>query len=153
MAFPSDIGTKQDDLTRAWRSARSWAGGVKQRAQTLSDQSAAGIATSSQILEFATFLAEAKVQLTIARNVPGIGAYAKSQVDDPALDIAAEFTAMVTALDNTTAWVVANFPKDGNGWLLAQTMLTTGRTTDRVFSAAGTATLRTVLDALIATIN
>lgn len=153
MAFPSDIGTKQDDLTRAWRAARSWAGSIKGRAQGLRAASAGGTATSGMILDFATYLADAKVELQKAAAVPGIAAYAQAQLNDPALNIAAEFTAMTTQIDACRDWIIANFPKDGNGWILAVTFQADGRQVNRVFTVGATSGLRSALDALLAAID
>lgn len=153
MAFPSSFGTKLNDLAAAWNGARQWSGLVKQRAQAVRSLSLAGTLGASNILEFSTLLADAKVALQTYAAVPGIGAYAQEQVSDPALNVATEFTTMVSAIDGCTAWIVANFPKDGSGFLLAATLAATGRQVDRLFAAAATATFRTQLDALIATID
>jgi len=155
MSFPSSTGTVQDNLAQAWHLARSVASALKQRANALRTAAAAGTVGSSAILDFATYLAEAKLMFNKAAALPGIAAYARAQIDDPTLDIVAEFQAMVAKLDDTTAWVTANFPKDGSGFLLARQFQAgnTGRTTDRQFSIAQTATLRLALDALIAAID
>jgi hypothetical protein len=155
MAFPSSTGTVQDSLAQAWATARNTASSIKGRAQALSTQAAAGSIGSSAILDFATYLADAKIALTKAAQTGGIAAYAQAQINDPNIDIAAEFTAMMGAIDTTTAWVVDNFPKDGSGFLLARSFQagSTGRTVDRQFTPAQTATLRTALDALADAIN
>ena len=155
MAFPSSTGTVQDSLAQAWATARSTASSIKSRAQGLSTQAAAGNIGSSAILDFATYLADARLVLVKASQTGGIAAYAQAQVNDNTLNVAAEFSAMMDTLDGVIAWVVANFPKDGNGFLLARTFQagSTGRTVDRQFTPAQTASLRTTLDALIATIN
>ena len=153
MAFPSDIGTKADDLTIAWGRARQFASSTKRDAQNVRALSVAGTLAASNVLDFATRLADARFEMQKSAAVPGIGEYARSQINDPAINIAAEFTAMVNAIDACIAWVVANFPKDAGGFLLAKTIGADGRTIDRVFTAGSTATLRTQLDALIATID
>lgn len=155
MAFPSDTGTAQDSLSQAWTVARVTAGRIKNRAQTLSVQAAAGSISSSAILDFATGLADARFLLLKASQTGGIGAYAQAQMNDNTLSVATEFTTMMAALDDAIAWVVTNFPKDASGFLLARQFQAgnTGRTVDRQFTPAQTATFRTVLDALAATIN
>lgn len=155
MAFPSATGTVQDSLAQAWAVARATASTVKASAQTLNTRSAAGNVASSEILDFATYLADAKIALTKASQTGGIAAYAQAQINDSNVNIATEFTNMMNAIDGTIGWVVANFPKDGNGFLLARQFQagSTGRTVDRQFTPAQTATLRTTLDTLIATIN
>src|SRR3990167_6800386 len=145
MAFPSATGTKQDSLALAWERARSVAATVKSRTQTLRDQSAAGPTAVGEILNYATVLAEMRLALARSQSVSGIGAYAQAQVADPALNVATEFSNMLSTLDATTAWIVTNFPKDAGGFLLAVTFTAdnTGRTQFRTLSSAQTAGLRT----------
>lgn len=153
MAFPSTTGTKPDTLANAWEGARGVAAQVKSRAAGLKAQSLAGDVGSSAILDFVTGLADAKVLLTRYAAAPGLAAYAQAQVNDNALDVAASFTAMSTQIDACGAWVIANFPKDGSGYLLAKQFNGGGRTVDRQFNTASLAGFRTQLDALIATID
>lgn len=153
MAFPSANGTKEFDLERAWAHSRQVAGAVKRESQNVRAMSAAGTLPSSSVLGLVSFLADAKIEFARVSSVPGLAAYARAQIDDPAMDIAVEFTNMVSALDGTISWIVTNFPKDTGGFLLAQIILPSGRTQDRIFTAAATATFRTQLDSLIAAIN
>jgi hypothetical protein len=145
MAFPSSNGSVQISLAEAWGDARAAAANVKSRAQQASAASTAGTLTGDQALQLSTFLADAKVQLQ--RDA------AQSQVGDPALNVATEFSGMLTALDAVVAWVVANFPKDASGRLLHQTLTAAGRPVTAPFTAAQTAGLRTALDGLSASIN
>jgi hypothetical protein len=153
MAFPSETGTKEFDLERAWSHARQWAGMVKLAASNVRTLSLAGTLTATNVLQLSNHLADAKVEFARVSSVPGIGAYAQEQVANPALNIATEFTGMTNAIDGTIGWIVANFPKDGGGFLLAQTILASGRQQDRVFTAVATAGFRTQLDALISAID
>jgi hypothetical protein len=137
MAFPSSNGSVQISLAEAWGDARAAAANVKSRAQQASAASTAGTLTGDQALQLSTFLADAKVQLQ----------------RDPALNVATEFSGMLTALDAVVAWVVANFPKDASGRLLHQTLTAAGRPVTAPFTAAQTAGLRTALDGLSASIN
>jgi hypothetical protein len=152
MAFPSSVG-RPYILANAWELARQVAGALKTRSVNLRTLSAAGPATSTDILSFQTYLADTKAQLQTLAAVPGLAAYAQAQVNDNTLDVAASFTAMTTQIDACGSWVVTNFPKDGNGFLLAQTFNGGGRPSDRTFSTATLAGFRTQLDALIATID
>lgn len=52
------------------------------------------------------------------RVLSGLTAYARTEYDDPTLDIAAELVAAVTACNTCLSWVATNFPKDANGYLL-----------------------------------
>lgn len=85
--------------------------------------------------------------------VPGLAAYAQAQQSDPAYNIAAEFTtmrdAMVAARDN----LIAMFPKDGNGFLLYQTLNADATFGYRNFTAAQVAPAVAQMDSVIAAIN
>jgi hypothetical protein len=153
--FPSNIGTSPENVEAAWRRAREIAGTVKQRTNALSTASAAGSIPSTDILGYAQLLADAKTKLQAAASVSGIAAYAQEQIGDPTFDVVASFTDMMSGINGVIAWIITNFPKDGNGFLLAKTFTVdnSGRTQDRTFTPAQTATLRTTLASLAATIN
>jgi len=158
MTFPSSGGSKQDSLADAWRAARDRARDLKLRSQQLKAQSEAGPIARQAVLDYATFLAEAKLVLTAAANTGGIGAYAQAQINDASINIATEFNAMMTGITNTVDWILDQFPRDANGFLLVKVWGTgaianTGRTQDATFTTAQLANLRTQLDALIATID
>lgn len=155
MAFPSTIGSKQESLAAAWTAARNAATTIKQRSQTLHDQCAAGDISVLSILDYATVLADMKLRLSQISAIPGLSAYAQTQVNDGTLDVAAEYNTMATQLDATVSWIINNFPKDGSGYLLAVQFHAdnNGRTTPRKLNTTQTASLRTVLQALIATID
>jgi hypothetical protein len=152
MAFPSSVG-RPYILSNAWDGARQFAGQLKTAAQTLKAASVAGPVSASDVLRFQLQLADAKAQFAIYAAVPGLSAYAQNQVNDPSLNVADSFSAMTAQIDACRNWIVTNFPKDGNGFLLAQTFDVNGRPSDRTFSTATLATFRTQLDALIATID
>lgn len=153
--FPSNIGTRPENVEQAWRRARELAGTVKQRTVALSSAAAAGSIPSTDILSFASLLADAKTKFQAIASVSGIATYAQDQIGDPAFDVVASFNDMVLAINSVTTWMIANFPKDGSGYLLAKTFTadSSGKTQDRMFTSVQTATLRTVLDSLAATIN
>lgn len=154
MAFPSSSGSQGDDKHEAWVASRNIATQVKTSAQNVRTLSAAGTLASSNLLDFVTYLAEARAGLQTCAQVPGIQTYAQEQLEDPSIDLTAEFIAMRDQMDATRTWITTNFPKEAtSGYLLAQTFTADGRQADRVFTAAQTAGLRTVLDALIATID
>jgi hypothetical protein len=155
VAFPSSSGSRQQSLVQAFATLRGLAGAVKSRSVVLNTACAAGNVGSTALLDFAVFLADCKATMQAASSVPGLAAYAQAQINDPTFDIAASFVDMMTQINSTSAWFVANFPKDGSGFLLAKSFTgdNSGRTQDRQFTPAQTATLRTVLNALIATID
>jgi len=153
--FPSSTGSRQLDLSIAWSSARAIAAQVKNQASSLRTSSAAGNVASGLILSVTNGLADAKAALNRSAACVGIAAYAQAQIADGTVDVAATFTAMLSAIDGVTSWVVTNFPKDGTGTLLATKFNAdnSGHTQDQQFTSAQTAGLRTALDALIAAID
>jgi hypothetical protein len=115
------------------------------------DLAAAGNVPSTTILDVLVRLIQDKAALQAAAGTPGIADFARDQKGDQGLDVVAEFTTMVSAMDGASGWITTNFPKDGSGILLAQTFGATGPI-DRQFTPAQTAGFRTQLDAVIATI-
>lgn len=125
---------------------------VKGYCQRTRDQAAAGNIPSATILDVLVRLIQDRTALQSAASTPGIADFARDQKDNQALDVVAEFTAMVAAISGAIEWVTTNFPKDGGGFLLAQTFGATGPI-DRQFTPAQTAGFRTQLDAVIGTIG
>lgn len=152
MAFPSSAGSKATSLADAWAAARAMAAAVKTTANNMNTLSANGTLDATTTLTGSTFLADAKAAFQTYSAVPGIQAYAQSQLNDNTVDIGTAFTTMMSAIDGVINWIVTNFPASG-GFLQADTMLASGRQSARVFSAAATAGLRTALATLIAAID
>lgn len=101
-------------------------------------------------------LVGARPTLLTARDTPGMAEYAKQQMDDRAYNLAAEFTVMMQAIDDTTAWFEANFPTEVGGHLRSKRFVGdgTGALESGVISQSGRLSgLVTVLDALIAAID
>jgi hypothetical protein len=148
MAYPTNtLGLVLDDTDRR-------VVGLKQYCAALRGLAAAGNVTSSQILDLMVGLHQDRVALAAAAATPGIGPYAQAQKNAPGLDIAAEFNNLLAGIDGAISWITANFPKDANGFLLAQNFGGPGGTPlDRQFTPAQTAGLRTALDSLTALIN
>ena len=146
MAYPTGM------LAFVLESIDRTAASTKVNCQNVRNEAAAGNIPSSRILNLFIELRQNRVQLAAAAGTSGIGAYAQAAKNLPGLDVVAEFTAMLAAFDAVTAWINANFPKDGSGFLLAQT-LGADSPVDRMFSPAQTAGFRTALDSLIATIT
>ena len=92
--------------------------------------------------------------LNTAKTIPGIAAYAQAQLNDPALDVAAEFTAVVDAIETLRVWIVANFPVGTGGALLYHTLNeSTGELVNMQFTIAQLATFRSEAAVLLATIG
>lgn len=125
---------------------------IKAQLQNLRTSAAAGNTAATIVMDLYRTLRVERAMLVTAAGMSGLAAYAQAQKNNPQLDVAAEFTAVIAAMDNVTTWLTTNFPKDGSGYLLAQTWGPDGPV-DRQFTPAETATFRTQLDGLIATIN
>lgn len=152
--FPSYSGTRPYDLATAWNVIRNAAGDIKQQSQQLRDLAAANNVPGSRITTWLANMASLQTTLDTMTAVTGMAAYAQAQTNDPTLDIAAAYTAMKNALTAARSWVLANYPKDVNGYLLDTKLnATTGVPEARLFTPAETAGLRTQLDAVIASID
>jgi hypothetical protein len=96
-------------------------------------------------------LEAANVRFDALKGTPGLSAHAKTQENDPAYDVAAEFAAMQTAITNAQAWIVNNVPL--NVALVSPAQWTNGVKIDALFTSAQTAPLRTVLQTVTASIQ
>lgn len=150
MAFPA-TGARES-LAAVFTRTQIEAKNVLDESQTLRVKSVAGTANAMDIMRQGTILADALDWFAIARATPGIGPYAQEQVNDPTLDLAAEFTAMVNSITTCRNWIVNNVPRDAGGFFLGVTILSSGRYQWRVFTAAQLSGLVTQLDAVITTI-
>lgn len=151
MAFPT-----QDTKTPLWllfQQAQHAAAGVKRLADSSNTQlqspTRAGV-----VLEIAEQLRGYRATMTAASSAEGMAEWVAANFSTNGLDLPAEFTAMRNAMDAVIANVVTTFPKDdvAPNYLLRETIDATGHITERTFTAAQTAGLRTLLQALSATI-
>lgn len=150
MAFPS---SNSDDLSSAWDAIRGAAAAVKAAATQLVTDSAAGNVEAGRVVNFAANLAGYNDRFARYTVLPGLVAYVREQINDPAIDIVAEYQTMLAQINATRTWIINNFPKDGSGFLLYHTFGADGRLVQRTLTPAQTAGLRTQLTALIATID
>lgn len=146
MSYPTNA------LSRTLGDVDSRAADVKAYCIRYRDQMASGNVAATVIIDLAIRLRSDRVSFATAVNTPGIEAYARTQKNLPTMDVITEFNAMIGALDGAVNWIIANFPKDANGFLLRETWDTNGPV-DRLFAPASTVGLRTQLDALIARID
>lgn len=140
----------------AFERAQSLAKRMKTDAQSVRTSSVAGTMGSSQALDLARKLYEYKTEFNVLKLVPGVQTYGQSMYEGTAYNVATEFTAMLSALDDVTAWLLTNFPKTPTTNELRAELWNadnSGRTVDVVFTAAATAPFRTVLDSLIAAVE
>jgi len=86
-------------------------------------------------------------------STPGLAAYAQAQVNDPSYNIVAEFTAMRDAMVSARDTLIAMFPKDGNGFILWQTINANGGLVNRTFTAVQLVGAVTQVNNVIAAID
>jgi hypothetical protein len=155
MTFPATGTSKPVSLSTAWEFGRDRAAFVRRRAAQLSASAAGASTPAVDVLGFATEVADARVDLVRVSQLGGMGAYAQSQMNDPTLNAAAEFNAMIAAIDSAISAIISNFPKDASNRLLFLTFAAdnSGRNTSSTFTAAQMAPVKTALDALVATIS
>ncbi len=142
---------KTNQLAVVYRQITQFANIVKSQAQSLRDASNAGNIHAMQIIDWFVALGGFRTQLNTLSQTPGLAAYAKTECNDANYDVAAEFTAMLSAIDTALGWVTTNFPASG-GFIQSHSFVS-GVYTPRTFTPAQTAGLRTALDALTATIS
>lgn len=147
MAFPATA----PELATAYAQIKNRVGFIKQRTQALR---AAALSTLSAqaIITYVQEMATMRAMLDTLTATPGLAEYARAAEANSGLDIVAEYNAVIAQLAATTAWIAANFPEDGTGYKLAFTLAGDGTLVWRTFTPAALAGLRTVLDALTATI-
>ena len=151
--FPSTSGSNAISLDVALQQAMSVAAQVKKAAQTLATNAGNGLG-ADQVVWWPVYLSTQNALLTQYAAVPGIAAYAQTQLGNATLDIAGTFAAMQAAIVSTIAWITANFPADTNGNLLYVQYGSGGAAiTYTQFTAGQLTGLVSVLNTLIATIN
>lgn len=152
MAFPSRTGSRKS-LRTALESVEALASGIKQAAQAMIADSAAGNVTGRAVMQLMEEFSHINDRLNALKTTPGLAEYTQAQYNDAQLDIAAEFTKMQAALVACISWIQTNLPKDAGGRWLAVEEIIDGKRLDRMFAPATTAGLRTVLTTLAATID
>ncbi len=141
-------------VARAFTNADSTAIRLRGLAGSLDARLAAGPVSATVLLDdLLAELRSSRTTLIASRNTSGILTYAQAQFDDPTIDLSTEFAALLAALGAVITWIVDNFPKDAGGYLERYQIAPDGVVTDRVFSSAQTAGLRTQLQALYAAIE
>lgn len=137
---------------QAYRDARVYATLLKAYLQSRSEQFQAGPTNADVLL--ATFHDVRRIRDSIqaAAGVPGIANYARAQENDPAYDVIAEWTALLSAVASLLSFVTTNFPKDANGYLLEKTFAADGTYVFRTFTSAQLAGLVSAIAAVVALI-
>lgn len=150
MALPSLDGTQAEGVESAWASARSTGSKLKRMATQLKAASLAGPVKAQQILDFLAQLHTQRTRLATIQAIDGLDAYVVTR--HPLLVATTEIGGVIAGIDAIVAWMVGAFPSNGT-YILQRILGGDGLTSDRDFSTAQLAGLRTQLDALLATID
>jgi len=142
--------TLDEALTTVRRVGKALRGFAVRRAEDF-----ASGAPSTTVLDVFIRLGEGKAELQAAATVAGLAKYAKDQFGDPDLDVAAEYSALITAIDAARQEIAAALPtaNDGGVDYLLVSRLTAGGPVDREFSAGELASARAALQAVAAAIE
>lgn len=124
---------------------------LKLNMQSMKAQLAASGANYDYLRDIYRTLERANSQFDNLKTTPGLAAYAQDQENDPAYDVAAEFTAMQAAITAAMTWMDSNVPtsvtaKSPANW-------GDGSLIETAFTAGQTAGLRTALQGVIDTIS
>lgn len=116
------------------------------RTQTATMRSliAAGDVKADVIVNLMIGMRRAYDGISAISGTSGLNTHASAAYDNQALDIEAEITSVLSALQSAYNWVDNNFPKDGNGYLLKE-KINSGVVEQRVFPQASLSGLDTVL--------
>jgi hypothetical protein len=136
-------------LDSALRDIQSKASTVSGLAQHIKNKIDTGPIRSEEIITLMRQFRVAHDALSVAKNVPGLNAYAQQEFNDALLDYKAEVEAVMAQMVLCYQWVDANFPKDANGYLLKDKIVN-GLIENREFTQVQTAGLSAQLAILLA---
>ena len=145
MTFPASTVT----LEQAWSLVRTIANKAKTAATNLSAESAAGDTVRERYVTLRNQLQSAIDNWDTLSATPGLQAYARDQINNPLLDLAAEFLAMRNAAVTLRDWIDVNLPTGTGGAVLVEQIDGTPLT----FTSVQTAQFRTEANAFTATIS
>lgn len=130
----------------AYDNIRKQAGFLKTTTTNFADEMEASGANFDQIRAVYTFLVGTKTKLATLASTPGLADYAAIQENDPAYNVAAEYTALIASIDATTVWVDNSAPATASV-ALPSTWIS-GPLLSTVFTSQQIAPLVTLLRAL-----
>lgn len=154
MPYPASTKTLQTWVQQVDKQALVLANAAQQQ-HTFS---AAGQLSMDLVMRFYNVLKQTHALFTAAAAVSGIAQFLKDQKEDQSLDPVAEFNAMTAQVEAAIDWLNANTPQgsfSGDDYKLAYVFPAdyTTPASSLTFTAGQTATYRTVLTALMATIG
>src|SRR5210317_1890364 len=114
MAFPATNVLP----ARAWEQVKNEAGNVRALCVSKASEYAAGDPVSrTDVLNLRLSLKRAIARFNELKNVPGLVAYAIAQEENAGLDLPAEFTAMIGAMQAVMDKIEVDFPTQGGAAL------------------------------------
>ncbi len=150
MPWPTQTTTLNDALASVDRAARQ----LKERSAAFRAQAAEMNTAADRITEeVLRYLIVARDTFAAAAGLSGIAAYVAEQRGVTEQAVVTAFSGMSAAVNSAIAWIVANMPKDANGYLLVRQIEAGGVMPYRTFTPAQTAGLRAALSAVEATIS
>jgi len=150
MTFPAS----QRRLQREFENAMDTTLSVQANVTRVRDDSAAGAIPRQEVLSIQRLLASAIGIWNAASGTAGMAQYARDQLDDQALNIGTEFTAMIAAAGSFRDWINTNLPRDsGSQAVLLQTADANGVRADLTFTSTQLSGFRTEADAFLATVS
>lgn len=150
MGFPANKIDLSDGLTDAIEIAAD----LKQAMQDTHDRLAAQTVEAGLLVNIVTRVRNGVEHWDAIAALPGMTQFARDQLNDQTLDIGIEFTTMRNAAAAVITWIFDNFPTSSpGGFLEKETLAANGVITQRTFTPANTAPLRTLMIGFIATID
>lgn len=151
MAFPSSSGRPAlaDILSEIQNLSRN----IKRRSQSVVEQSNAGDISAGMIIDLQTGLKSRLDRLNVLKTASGLATYAQEQFNDELFNIAAEFTAMLDAMQVALDQIKADLPVSAGGFVEELKIEADDTITRKTFTKPQTAGLRASLSALITTID
>jgi len=150
MAYPASQLSLADTLSIINRTVVA----AKSHAQAFNAQSLAGPVSRVSVLELQKVIASASSRIQTLQATPGLAQYARDQLNNQAIDVVAEFTAMRAAMNTLRDWITTNFPRDpATQAVLIQTCDGEGVISNLTFTTAQLLALRVEVSAFIATVG
>lgn len=143
MAFKASNVVPQE----AYRIVRGAANQLRINLIAIKAQLAASGADYAYLKSIVRLLVNANNQFDTLKSTPGLAAYAQEQENDPTYDVAAEFTAMQSAITGAIAWMDANVPTSVT--VGAPSTWGEGSIITNTFTAGQTAGLQTAIQSVI----
>lgn len=145
MPFPSSATPHAETLQIVRNHVRQ----VRDNAQGAIAAMAAGPVDTNYIVRLLADMSSLVVLADAWKAVPGIDAAATALWPSYAGTFTTDVASVQSAVQGAIDWVVTNFPKDANGWMLGFQLQANGTLSPRSFTVAQTAGLRTALQGVL----